>query len=452
MKNQSERSIKLTALGHNQQQLENARMAEFVFSPTTEEAMGFVASLTDLTLEHEAKAHPRKRKRRAEDLLSFKAGVSAFSADLIHHSQFAEAAGFMYRSSDKDLLSQTLVSSRSFEQLTTFWPEMGLMEKTSFFRAQETWDGEPIPVFHARARRFRATPALLQLAQSAGLLGCPIKDHFTKEMSRIIPVKVRSEIVGQDGRKLKSQNLRVSGKRLDEEVRRVSEINAILAKSGFDLADNPWLYRLFNRGNYPDFDFNMCGRLYCRSDDNWQQMPKAQRSKITWKGEPTVELDVRASHLFILYALNNLELCSEPDPYFLPSVERDVVKGVFATTTGKGTFPKKWPGDFSNDYLKKTGRKISKVYKLKEVVGALQEKHPILHEISAGKLDWAKLQYEESECFMDCLGRLGREHGIAALPIYDGLIVAERHKKLATLVLQEAYHQRLGFAPAIREK
>ena len=271
-------------------------------------------------------------------------------------------------------------------------------------------------------------------------------------MSRIIPVTVRSEIVGRDGRKLKSQNLRTKGKRFEEEVKRVSEINAILAKSGFDLADTPWLYRLFNRGNYPDFDFNMGGRLYCRSEDNWQQMPKAQRSKITWKGEPTVELDVRASHLFILYALMGLELSSESDPYFLPGVERDVVKGVFATTTGKGTFPKKWPGDFSKDYLEKTGRKISKDYKLKEVVGALQAKHPILHKISSGKLDWAKLQYEESECFMDCLSRLGREHGIAALPIYDGLIVAERHKKLATLVLREAYRQRLGFTPVIREK
>lgn len=440
----------VTALRHQREHLDNARMAEFVYAAQTDQAKSLAERLTELTLEHEAKTEPRKRKRQAKVFEDFRGAVAAFAADLIYHSQFEKAAGFMYRSSDRDLLAETLVSSRSFEQLVCFWPEMGWMEKTSFIRAKETWEGDVTHVFMAKAARYRATSSFLGIAEGYGINGLNIRDHFIRETSRISPVTVRNEETTKAGRKSRPRSLKLKGQRFDEEVRRVAEINAILADGGFDLKDPPLVYRLFNRGNYPDFDFNMGGRLYCRSEDNWQQMPKAQRSEITWRGEPTVELDVRASHLFILYALNSVGLDANNDPYFLPGVERDVVKGIFTAITGKGSYPSRWPKGLSQDYREMTGVSLAKTYTLSEVVQALRDRHPVLDTVRQGELDWARLQFEESECFMACLSCLGREHGVAALPVFDSLIVAERHQELARTVLSEAYEQRFGFSPVIR--
>lgn len=81
MDDQEEKSPQLTAMGHQREQLEKARMAEFVLSPKTEEAKAFAELLTRLTLDHEAKSQPRKRKRRANDLQGFQGAIAAFSAD-----------------------------------------------------------------------------------------------------------------------------------------------------------------------------------------------------------------------------------------------------------------------------------------------------------------------------------------------------------------------------------
>ena len=181
------------------------------------------------------------------------------------------------------------------------------------------------------------------MAEGFGILPHNVREHFTKETGRICPVTVRNELPKKKGKGLQARNIKMRGPRFDQEVSKVAEINAILATGGFDFADPPQVYRLFNRGNYSDFAFNMGGRLYCRSEVNWQQMPKAQRALITWRGEETVELDARASHLFILYAINNLALPQEDDPYAIPGIERDVVKGVFAAICGKGGRPIRWP-------------------------------------------------------------------------------------------------------------
>ncbi|WP_444452600.1 hypothetical protein ACTTAI_16500 [Rhodobacter capsulatus] len=442
----------VTALGHCRDHLEAARMAEFVFAPKTDAAKALVAHLTAITLDHEAKAQPRKRTRQAEAQRSFTGAVSAFAADLIHHARFQEARGFFYRSSDKEALGQTLVSVRSFEQLLQFWPEMGLMEVTSFFRVRETWEGDDTGIGFGRARRFRATAELLSLAEGFGITPDTLKDHFLKETGRLSPVTVRSEVANRHGTGVTSANMRLVGAKYDAEVKRVREINTTLAQGGFDLAETPRVYRLFNRGNFHNFDFNMGGRLYCCSEDDWQQRSKEDRALITCRGEPTVELDVRGSHLFILYALHDLELDSDDDPYFLPGVERDVVKGLFVAMTGKGSRLTRFPMTLSEDYVKRTGRKIGAVYKLRKVLDALIAKHPVLSKLKKGSMDWARLQYEESECFMECLSRLGRHHGVAALPVFDSLIIAKQHQDVALTCLVEAYGNRFGCLPEVRCK
>jgi len=447
-----ENEPRVTALGHSRDHLEAARMAEFVFVPKSDAARALVAHLTAITLDHEATAKPRKRKRQAEAQRSFTKAVAAFAADLIHHARFQEAEGFFYRSSNREQLAQTFVSTDNFDQLRGLWPEMGLMEVSSFFWVRETWEGAATGTGYGKASRYRATAELLSLAEGFGITPDTLKDHFQKETGRLSPVTVRSEVDDKYGKGSTPTNLRRAGPKYDAEVQRVRGINTILAEGGFDLTETPQVYRLFNRGNFPNFDFNMGGRLYCCSEDDWQQRSKEDRAKITCRGESTVELDVRSSHLFILYALHDLELAPEDDPYSLPGVEREVVKGLFVAITGKGSKPTRFPSQLSTDYLKRTGRKIGAVYKLGRVLEALIAKHPVLKRIEKGAMDWARLQYEESECFMECLSRLGRDHGVAALPVFDSLIVAKQHQDVALTCLVEAYGNRFGCLPEVRCK
>jgi hypothetical protein len=258
-------------------------MAEFVFVPATDEANALTAHLLELTLAQEARTGPRERRRQEAALKSFKRSIAAFGADLIYHSQFEAAAGFMYRPSDKDLMGQTMVSVRSFEQLVSIWTELGWMEATEGFESKESFeegDGSRI-VFLSRARRFRATSALLKIAARHGIAAANLKEHFRPETGRLPQVTVRSETLSSDGKKKRGKLVKVKGTRLRrrqaEEAQRISEINGYLRHSGFDLNDAPRVVRLFNRGNWTTFDFNMGGRLYCRSEVDWQRMSLEER-------------------------------------------------------------------------------------------------------------------------------------------------------------------------------
>ena len=432
--------------------LDAAKMAELLRVASTAEAKGFVEELTSNTLAHEAEVRPRKRKRRPQDAKTFAGAIGAFAADLILHSGNAEAEGFCYRSSDKDGLADTLCSSRSFEHLIDFWPAMGLLETTSSIHVKSEWEGEVIGTHFSRARRMRPTADLLALAQRHGITSENLKDHFHREVGRIKPLTVRDERHSASGKRLPSKNIKVSGPRFEEEVARVREMNTILEEGGFDLEDTPRVYRLFNRGNSHDFDFNLGGRLYAASEDDWQRKSSEERSKITWKGEETVELDVKASHLFILYALKGQRLEEDGDPYYLPGVERDVVKGLFVAATGKGTMPKRWPVKLAENYEAKTGIKLSKAYKLGSVREALLKKHPVLGSMKPKRLDWAHLQYEESECFVSAILHLGRYFERAVLPVHDSIIVPRRDMELALDMLGGAYEERFGSRPVIRAK
>ena len=214
----------------------------------------------------------------------------------------------------------------------------------------------------------------------------------------------------------------------------------------------PRLYRLFNRGNYRDFNFNMGGRLYCASDDNWQSRNSDARSLITINGQDTVELDISASHMVVLHGITRKPLDTTVDPYDLEGVERDVVKNVFSAWCGLGRSPRRWPKKFREEYAQRKGRELNQVYKLKNVVAALRTRHPALNKIKSGSLDWSKLQFEESECFLSVMLDLQRNFEVPALPVFDSLIVPEKDSGLTTEILKSAYQDRFGIRPQVRCK
>ncbi|MCE6949837.1 hypothetical protein LAZ29_02720, partial [Cereibacter sphaeroides] len=267
---------------YTKEHLNKAKMAEFLWVAESEDAKGFAEELTNRTIEYEAEVDPRDRKRRRVDHLNFQRAVAAFAADLLHHSLNHDSLGFMYRHSNRSDFEDTFVSHRSFDQLKLFWSGMSLMEITKSIQVKQTWEGEATDaVFYSKACRFRGLPALFKIAEKYGIEPATIKEHFKREFSKFIPVTIKDERYDRKGWRIRPTKVKIKGKRYDLEAERVRELNAYLATSGFDLTEPPRVYRLFNRGNLPTFDFNMGGRLYCCSEDNWQSMNRERRPFIT---------------------------------------------------------------------------------------------------------------------------------------------------------------------------
>jgi hypothetical protein len=80
------------------------------------------------------------------------------------------------------------------------------------------------------------------------------------------------------------------------------------------------LYRVFNNRS-----FEQGGRFYGAW---WQSVPREYRRLIRINGKPTVELDYRAIHPRILYALEGIEYESDPYDVGLDPKHRDLVKVV----------------------------------------------------------------------------------------------------------------------------
>ena len=72
--------------------------------------------------------------------------------------------------------------------------------------------------------------------------------------------------------------------------------------------------RVFNNGDHPRFAWNMGGRLYSYGSSGIQQMDRADRLRMTIRGEPVCEIDIRASYLTIFHAWHGEQLDAASDP------------------------------------------------------------------------------------------------------------------------------------------
>lgn len=432
-------------------QLEAAWMAELGRAPSTAEAHAFATEVINLTLSFEAAHHLRDRARRQNDLASFKQGVSALLADLIFHASNIASAGFMYRASDRGQFTKTLCSSRVFETLTKdLWPLMGLIEVTKGFQTWDDFDGDRIRGY-GKAQRYRATPKLLSLAKAFGICPENTKDHFAVSHDKSHPVEVRGRKQGPNWKTGSQIRLKApKSPKLDENLEIIRDLNRFMEQHSFSLSDKPRFKRMFNNGHLRSFDYDQGGRIYCTSSANYQIFPEAEREEILIDGGPVSEIDVSASQLSIFYWVHGEKMPQDRDPYDIPKIDRDVSKKIVVTAFGAGKMPGQWPKHFKEEYQSKTGRELTKDYKLSSVVSALLEHHPLLRNLDPNQPEWARLQYYESEAILGAIRELKDAHGIVALPVHDSLIVKKSDQKTAMLVLSRNYDSRFGFFPNLK--
>ncbi|WP_170515624.1 hypothetical protein [Ruegeria atlantica] len=443
-------NVTLTTPEETRETLNQAHMSTLDRSTTTEAAKNFVSELMCQTLTYEAQYNPRTRARRCIDLDNFKLAVGAMAADLIRHSDNVASKGYMYRPAAKDELAQTLVSSDALIKLRTYWIGMGLMEETGFAHFQASFVANDQTQTYEKARRFRATPRLLEMAQSYQLTAANISEHFERSHKHVNVLQVRGSKGSNYALPQRGKLIKQSGLKFQERRAEVETLNRQLARHRFSLSDTPMLRRIFNCGDRKGFDFNLGGRFYCASDDDWMQMPKEIRKAILIDGEPTCEIDVSSSQLSILYAIKGETLAYDPDPYQIDGIPREVTKRVIVASIGRGKHPSRWPRSFNEDFIAEHGYHPRDRYKLKDVVSLVVARHPVLSSLEPEKLDWAVLQHEEAECFLIAMQRLYELRDIPSLPIHDSLIVRQRDHNLALTVLKDAYWERLGFIPQVK--
>ena len=120
------------------------------------------------------------------------------------------------------------------------------------------------------------------------------------------------------------------------------------------------------------------GRLYSVGEHTYQQMPEAERIKMTINGEPVAEIDIRASHLTIYHAMVGQPLEGSSDPYALAGVDRSIGKLWTLASFGNTRPATRWPRKMVKDYRNETGKDLRKVAKARKVGRKMLEALPAL--------------------------------------------------------------------------
>lgn len=389
---------------------------------------------------------------------------------------------YAYRSMGAGSFSKEIVGFRPFSHAVNGMKALGLIERKEGHCPVPGFGSEP-----AKASRFRATDKLRSLWQSYGIKPVEWDQHFE---GRPRPCAIANPIVLKSEKK-KGKH-RLTGKPIAIPTEKmpfdptnplalkageqVNEINAFLASK--DIQPSYAFYafqRIFSLGDNPSFNWDKGGRLYAIGG-GYQQWPaepkpgeKNYRGEITIDGEPTVEIDIRASYLTILYARKSVPM-PPTDPYMGTIFPRSVVKSWVAMTLGNDKRPgNQWSSTAKAAHASKQcgirkmgvagkrlcqstckGSCLQKLFPMKKVGPQIASHFPILDDWEASPWRWADLQYIESEAVIGAVHELATVHGIAALPVHDSLIVPACKREIAANVLSDMFEKHVGVRPVLK--
>lgn len=278
---------------------------------------------------------------------------------------------------------------------------------------------------------FRPTQALLSTAESHGVELERLADHFapSRPRSREQTPRVEARAAKREkGDPTVLMPIRPDDAKGQANLTRMEAINTFLTEPGrVEGIHFGGLRRVFNNADQESFDWQWGGRLY--SMPNWTayEMLKGKTARrcreIRLDGQAVAEVDISAAHLTILHGLLGAPFDPTQDPYgLLGSDRREEVK--LWTKKALGAC-----GPFRGEK------------QLWAVRQAMLSRYPVLNGLEAHGITALDLQYHESEIILAALEVLRDRHGIACLPIHDGLVVPEQAQDLAQGVLVEAFQR-----------
>jgi hypothetical protein len=183
----------------------------------------------------------------------------------------------------------------------------------------------------------------------------------------------------------------------------------------------------------------------------WINLKKHRRGNIRVSGEPVKLLDFSSMFLRLAYAYLKVPPPIDADPYDLTghlhgydnSLHREGSKKGFNSLLHGG---KAGAADIRSALPKGT--------KPKQFREAFKARHPALAEYLNGDSDKAMgmfLMFKESQILLRCLQQLTTK-GIAALPIHDGILVAESRLLEAQQAMTESAIEHVGYPLPIKVK
>ncbi|AGH49654.1 hypothetical protein G432_09645 [Sphingomonas sp. MM-1] len=181
-------------------------------------------------------------------------------------------------------------------------------------------------------------------------------------------------------------------------------------------------------------------------------MKSDKRAEIKINGESTVEIDIQASHLTLYHGLRKWAFDPTKDPYTIPDIPRHVVKSWITMTLGNDKFQTRWSENARDAFKQKTGLNLQEKYPIAMVRDKILDHLPILKDWPEYDLDWADLQFIESEIIIGTMYELAMMHGVPALPVHDSLIVPASKEALAIRILAKEFERRAGITPYIAKK
>lgn len=303
--------------------------------------------------------------------------------------------------------------------------------------------------------RFQLSAKALDLTQAAGVSLDAWEDHWEREKAARAPVPKNAALIVLRARK----GPRVAGARergvdlpVDFSQSSVAAMtedlrahNTFLLDRGVEGVEFLGLRRLFTDGDQPDFNWQRHGRFYsmpgAEAYENLKGKGVERRRRLRLGGQRVGEVDIRASHLTLLYALRGLPFTVSGDPYAVTGLDRELVKRWIAQALGRDNIrARTWSGDARQYFASvRPGEKLKDAVPFRSFGEKVLTHHPILRDLGQpGVPTSAELTFHESEVLRRAMATL-RLQGIPSLPVHDSLLVPVGELQRAAVVIVDAF-------------
>lgn len=317
---------------------------------------------------------------------------------------------------------------------------------TDYEKGEKDWKGDK-----SFATRSKANADLLAYAAGYGITPANLIDHFEHLPAA---ASIPDPIVLKTAKTYIKEGVRMRFDRNHSTAIRYAEqvdfINAYWAKQRLTNATHYAFQRVFARGDIDGANLDKGGRLYGIGGSTLQGMPAEERKAILINGEPTVEVDVKASHITILHRLTNTPMPNRPDLYDFSDFPRAVIKAFITASLGYGAFHADWPEETVETAKRKSKDKLDlQKYDFNAVKEATLIAIPLLQDWPNCKIRWGDLQFRESEPMIASVVELATVYDIPAYPIHDSLRVPVSKVEIVKTVMQQQFQRYLGLKPML---
>ena len=303
--------------------------------------------------------------------------------------------------------------------------------------------------------RIYSTPKLLEFLLGFGISPQNRFAHFTykRTYEDTPPIQLRASSIRKKKKVTRGRRMRVDydHPRVKDYAAQIRRINRFLVDQTITGPNNTnlddiVLYRGFNCGDQPDYNYTKGGRIY----GSHQNIERDKRCQIQINGSDTVEIDVSACFLTIAHYLMGNYFSNNFDPYEGPDLPRPVIKAWINMTLSYGSYHSRWPKETVDDLAEQRLDNVRKHHPISNIRKEILQHFPIIDEWCNSSFDWSDLFFIESQIMADLLDYLAFEHGIAALPIHDSVMIAKKDECIAKAAFSDIFYKHTKIRPIIK--